>query len=101
MGAALSTARRARGFHADPPADDPATASEDVQLDHFVDACSFPSQLLTFEMLRRPIEFTLAAVGDRATARERYATLADFWIGAADDPGYAEAREFIASTNGN
>ena len=42
-----------------------------------------------------------AAVGDRATARERYATLADFWIGAADDPGYAEAREFIASTNGN
>ena len=23
--------------------------------------CSFPSQLLTFEMLRRPIEFTLAA----------------------------------------
>ena len=41
-----------------PPADDPATASEDVQLDHFVDACSFPSQLLTFEMLRRPIEFT-------------------------------------------
>ena len=42
-----------------------------------------------------------AAIGDRATARERYATLADFWIGAADDPGYAEASEFIASTNGN
>ena len=40
-----------------------------------------------------------AAIGDRATARERYATLADFWIGAADNPGYAEAREFIASTN--
>ena len=38
-----------------------------------------------------------AAAGDRATARERYATLAGFWIGAADDPGYAEAREFIAS----
>ena len=42
-----------------------------------------------------------AASGDRLTARERYATLADFWIGAADDPGYAEAREFIASTNEN
>ncbi len=42
-----------------------------------------------------------AASGDRPTARERYATLADFWIGAADDPGYAEAREFIASTNEN
>jgi len=40
-----------------------------------------------------------AASGDRLTARERYATLADFWIGAADDPGYAEARDFIASTN--
>ena len=40
-----------------------------------------------------------AASGDRATARERYATLADFWIGAADDPGYSEAREFIATTN--
>ena len=42
-----------------------------------------------------------AASGDSLTARERYATLADFWIGAADDPGYAEAREFIASTNEN
>ena len=42
-----------------------------------------------------------AAIGDRATARERYATLADFWIGAADNPGYAEAREFIASTDEN
>ena len=40
-----------------------------------------------------------AALGDRDTAREHYATLADFWIGAADDPGYAEAREFIATTN--
>ena len=34
---------------------------ETVQLDHFVDACLFPSQLLTFEMLRRPLEFTLTA----------------------------------------
>ena len=42
-----------------------------------------------------------AASGDRVTARERYATLADFWIGAADNPGYAEAREFIAATNEN
>ena len=42
-----------------------------------------------------------AATGDRATARAHYATLADFWIGAADNPGYAEAREFIAETNDN
>ncbi len=42
-----------------------------------------------------------AASGDRVTARERYATLADFWIGADDDPGFAEAREFIAATNEN
>ena len=53
-----SPPRIAADAHAAPPADDPATASEDVQLDHFVDACSFPSQLLTFEMLRRLIEFT-------------------------------------------
>ena len=42
-----------------------------------------------------------AAIGERAAAREHYATLADFWIGAADEPGYAEAREFIAATNEN
>lgn len=40
-----------------------------------------------------------AASGDRAAARERYTTLAGFWAGAADDPGYAEAREFLAATN--
>ena len=40
-----------------------------------------------------------AASGDLVTARERYTTLADFWIGDDDDPGYAEAREFIATTN--
>ena len=39
------------------------------------------------------------ANGDRAAAREHYATLADFWIGAADEPGYAEARQFLAETN--
>ena len=39
------------------------------------------------------------ANGDRVTAREHYATLADFWVGAADEPGYAEARQFLAETN--
>ena len=38
-----------------------------------------------------------AASGDPAAAREHYATLAGFWIGASDDPGYVEAREFIAT----
>lgn len=42
-----------------------------------------------------------AAAGDRVTAREHYATLADFWVGAADEPGYAEARQFLAETNEN
>ena len=42
-----------------------------------------------------------AAVGDRVAAREHYATLADFWVGAADEPGYAEARQFLAETNEN
>ena len=39
------------------------------------------------------------ANGDRVAAREHYATLADFWVGAADEPGYAEARQFLAETN--
>ena len=42
-----------------------------------------------------------AAIGDRVTARTHYGTLADFWIGAADEPGYAEARQFLVATNEN
>ena len=42
-----------------------------------------------------------AASGDRVAARERYGTLVDFWVGAADEPGYAEARQFLAATNEN
>ncbi len=42
-----------------------------------------------------------AAGGDATVAREHYATLADFWIGATDEPGYAEARAFLSETNEN
>ena len=38
--------------------DDRATASQGVPHDQLVDAFLLPSQLLTFEMLRRPLEFT-------------------------------------------
>ena len=58
---AQSLPRIAADVHVAPRADGRATASEGVLLDHFVDACLLPSQLLTFEMLRRPLESTLAA----------------------------------------
>ena len=38
-----------------------------------------------------------AGSGDSSAAREHYAALAGFWIGAADNPGYVEAREFIST----
>ena len=41
-----------------PPVDDRATASQGAPHDQLVDAFFLPSQLLTFEMLRRPLEFT-------------------------------------------
>jgi hypothetical protein len=42
-----------------PPADGPANASPDDPHDQLLDASLLPSQLLTVEVLRRPIEFTL------------------------------------------
>ena len=47
---------------AGPPAVDQVNASADVEPDQPDDACSIPSQLLTVEMLRRPLESTLAAL---------------------------------------
>ena len=46
---------------AGPPAVDQVNASADVEPDQPDDACSIPSQLLTVEMLRRPLESTLHA----------------------------------------
>ena len=43
---------------AGPPAVDQVNASADVEPDQPDDACSIPSQLLTVEMLRRPLEST-------------------------------------------
>jgi len=39
------------------PTDDQVNASEDATPDQLVETCLFPSQLLTVEMLRRPLEF--------------------------------------------
>ncbi len=47
---------------AGPPAVDQVNASADVEPDQPDDACSIPSQLLTVEMLRRPLESTLTAL---------------------------------------
>ena len=41
-----------------------------------------------------------AADGDRDAAREYYATLADFWIGDASDPGYTEAQRYVTTNEG-
>ncbi len=41
-----------------------------------------------------------AAAGDREAARGFYATLADFWIGDASDPGYSEAQQFVTTNEG-
>ena len=35
------------------------------------------------------------ATGDRAAAREHYASLAGFWIGDSNDPAYSEAQRFV------
>ena len=37
-----------------------------------------------------------AASGDDETARARYATLVDAWVGATGHPGFSEARRFVA-----
>ena len=39
-----------------------------------------------------------AATGDRDAARAYYATLADFWIGDAGDPGYTEAQQYVTTS---
>ena len=38
------------------------------------------------------------ATGDRAAARNYYGTLAGFWIGESDDPGYSEAQRFVTTS---
>ena len=38
------------------------------------------------------------ATGDRAAARDYYGTLAGFWIGESDDPGYSEAQRFVTTS---
>ena len=60
---ARSPPRIASDAPAAPPVDDRATASEGVLQDQLVDAHLLPSQLLPFEMLRRPLEFTLGPPG--------------------------------------
>ena len=40
-----------------------------------------------------------AATNDRNLARERYATLVDFWIGAENHRDYVEAKQFIRSNS--
>src|SRR5680860_897877 len=44
------------------PADDPETASADAMHDQLVDSSSYPSQLLTLKVLRRPVESALGPV---------------------------------------
>ena len=39
-----------------------------------------------------------AASGDEATARARYATLVDAWVGSTEHPGFSEARRFVAQS---
>ncbi len=41
-----------------------------------------------------------AASGDRDAAREYYATLAGFWVGDTDDPGYTEAQQYVTTNEG-
>jgi hypothetical protein len=51
--------RTAADAHDATPADDPETASAAATPEQLVDVSSHPSQLLTLEVLRRPVEFTL------------------------------------------
>src|SRR5712692_6799139 len=48
------------------PTDDQVNASEDATPDQLVETCLFPSQLLTVEMLRRPLEFAQCLVIETA-----------------------------------
>ena len=84
---------------AGPPAVDQVNASADVEPDQPDDACSIPSQLLTVEMLRRPLESTLAALvrvvdhTGRPPLSQRHVERVQYELGAqmirhrpADDP---------------
>ena len=74
-----------------------------LQLDRPADALDkFETSLLRMPNRMRSLlgaARAAAAIDDADAAREHYAALAGFWIGSADDPGYAEAREFIATTD--
>ena len=56
-----SPSRTAVGARVVPPVDGLATASPDDRHDQLLDASLLPSQLLTIEVLRRPVESALAA----------------------------------------
>src|SRR5712692_8421367 len=68
------------------PTDDQVNASEDATPDQLVETCLFPSQLLTVEMLRRPLEFALAAVvGMHHRLTRRWTSTPDGHLHGVDD----------------
>jgi hypothetical protein len=80
-----SPPRTAVGARVVPPVDGPATASPDDRHDRLLDASLLPSQPLTVEVLRRPVESALAAVIGVVHQARRGVALADGHVQGVQD----------------